>query len=63
VKAQPIFDEDGQVQLAVTIFSDITDVYEAERRKDEFIGIASHELKTPSQYGLSFVEERTSNHD
>ncbi len=47
VKAQPILGEDGQVQLAVTVFSDITEAYEAEKRKDEFIGMASHELKTP----------------
>jgi PAS domain S-box-containing protein len=47
VRAQPIVDEDGQVQLAVTIFSDITEAFEAEQRKDEFIGMASHELKTP----------------
>jgi two-component system, OmpR family, phosphate regulon sensor histidine kinase PhoR len=47
VKARPIRDADGQVQLAVTIFSDITEAHEAEKRKDEFIGMASHELKTP----------------
>ncbi len=47
VKARSICDADGQVQLAVTIFSDITEAHEAEKRKDEFIGMASHELKTP----------------
>lgn len=47
VKARPIVDEYGRVQLAVTVFSDITEAYEAELRKDEFIGMASHELKTP----------------
>jgi PAS domain S-box-containing protein len=47
VKAQPIFGAEGQGQLAVTIFSDITRAYEAEQRKDEFIAMASHELKTP----------------
>lgn len=60
VKAQPILDEDGQVQLAVTVFSDITEAYEAEKRKDEFIGIASHELKTPltTMKGLTQLVKR-----
>lgn len=47
VKASPIFDEKGEVQFAVNIFSDITERKELERRKDEFISMASHELKTP----------------
>jgi signal transduction histidine kinase len=32
--------------LAVNIFSDITEQKELEQRKDAFIGMASHELKT-----------------
>jgi PAS domain S-box-containing protein len=47
VKAQPIFDDRGRVELAVTIFSDVTESYEEKQRKDEFISMASHELKTP----------------
>lgn len=47
VKASPIIDETGQVQYAVNIFSDITARMKLEQRKDEFIGMASHELKTP----------------
>lgn len=47
VKSTPIFDERGLVQLAVNIFSDITEQKEHEQRKDAFIGMASHELKTP----------------
>lgn len=47
VKASPILDENGQVQLVVNIFSDLTARMELEQRKDEFIGMASHELRTP----------------
>lgn len=47
VKAEPIFNEYGQVQFAVNVFTDITDRYILEQRKDEFIRMASHELKTP----------------
>lgn len=47
VKAAPVRNVHGQVQLAVSIFRDITDQVERERRKDDFIALASHELKTP----------------
>lgn len=47
IKARPIFDEFGKVYAVVNIINDITQRMELERRKDDFIGIASHELKTP----------------
>lgn len=50
----PVRDEQGNIVLGVSIFQDITErnqmleaLREGERRKDEFIGMASHELKTP----------------
>jgi PAS domain S-box-containing protein len=60
VKAQSIFDENGEVHLAVSIFSDITESYEQQQRKDEFISMASHELKTPvtSLKGFTNVLQR-----
>lgn len=43
----PIKDSKGNVIGAAKIARDITERKELERRKDDFIGIASHELKTP----------------
>ncbi|GCE28947.1 hypothetical protein KDA_44310 [Dictyobacter alpinus] len=42
-----IFDERGQVDRIVCTSTDITERTELEKRKDEFISMASHELKTP----------------
>ncbi|MBA3724099.1 MAG: PAS domain-containing sensor histidine kinase [Candidatus Levybacteria bacterium] len=39
--------EDGKPHGAVLEFQDITKRKELERQKDDFIGMASHELKTP----------------
>src|SRR5947209_5303378 len=47
VKAEPIFNEHGEVHFAVNVFVDLTERKELELRKDEFISMASHELKTP----------------
>ncbi|WP_188753259.1 ATP-binding protein [Parapedobacter defluvii] len=43
----PIFNNKGEVDAAAIVSIDITRQKELERQKDEFIGIASHELKTP----------------
>lgn len=43
----PIFDKKGRVEAATIVSIDISRQKELERQKDEFIGIASHELKTP----------------
>jgi PAS domain S-box-containing protein len=40
-------DEDGNIRLWVGTSTDIHDQKENEHRKDEFLSIASHELKTP----------------
>jgi PAS domain S-box-containing protein len=42
-----IYDEHDRPTLIVSTAHDITQQVELERRKDEFIGMASHELKTP----------------
>lgn len=43
----PIRDSAGTITGAVVIASDVTELHRLERHKDEFLGIASHELKTP----------------
>ena len=46
-RAQPVFDDRGQVQFVIIVYTDLTGQKELEQRKDHFISMASHELKTP----------------
>lgn len=47
VSASLIRNKAGNIIAAVTIVNDISEQKELERRKDDFINMASHELKTP----------------
>jgi PAS domain S-box-containing protein len=47
IRCTPWRDTRNQIAGAVGVFTDITAISALERQKDEFIGIASHELKTP----------------
>lgn len=47
INASPIFDKNGKFMAAASIVDDITNDREMELRKDDFINMASHELKTP----------------
>ena len=47
VSAAPVRGRSGDVVAAVAVISDVTAVKELERLKDEFISIASHELRSP----------------
>ena len=60
VKSSPVFGERGEVTMVVTIVHDITERILAEQRKDEFISMTSHELKTPvtSLKGFTNVLQR-----
>jgi PAS domain S-box-containing protein len=43
----PLFDDAGQVYAVCGVSTDITDVVEADKRKDEFIATLAHELRNP----------------
>ncbi|MGH2515345.1 MAG: ATP-binding protein, partial [Ktedonobacterales bacterium] len=45
--AAPLRDESGAITGAVVAFQDITAVKEVERLRDEFLSVASHELRQP----------------
>jgi PAS domain S-box-containing protein len=42
-----MFDTEGNPYRFTGILEDVTDDYQIQQRKDEFISVASHELKTP----------------
>jgi PAS domain S-box-containing protein len=60
VKSRPVRGKGGEVEMVVTITRDITERMSIERRKDEFISMTSHELKTPvtSLKGFTNVLQR-----
>jgi two-component system phosphate regulon sensor histidine kinase PhoR len=47
VNAAPIFDKDNNITGSIGTFMDVTRRRIAIQQKDDFIGVASHELKTP----------------
>ncbi len=52
----PIFDSDGKVFQLITVSRDITDRIKTEQKKDEFISIASHEMKTPLTTAKAYLQ-------
>ncbi|WIG61175.1 MAG: hypothetical protein OJF49_003923 [Ktedonobacterales bacterium] len=47
VSFAPIVDSAGEITGAVAVATDISGLYALEQQKDEFLSVASHELKTP----------------
>lgn len=52
----PVFDADGQVVTVAGSTRDITERVLQERAKDDFLGIVSHELKTPVTSIKAYVQ-------
>ena len=47
LRANPMKDSEGRLLGAVAVLEDVTHLREVDRLKTEFIGVASHELRTP----------------
>lgn len=45
--AAPLLNDDGDVDAVVGVFQDVAPLKEAERLRDEFISVVSHELRSP----------------
>lgn len=56
VSVSPIFDDNGRLEGYVKIMHDMTEHKLQEQQKDNFISIASHELKTPITSIKAFIQ-------
>ncbi len=45
--AAPLWADDGSIDAVVGVFQDVRPLKEAERMRDEFVSIVSHELRSP----------------
>lgn len=54
--AKPLKDEDNMIFLWLVTLTNINDQKLIEQNKDEFIGIASHELKTPLTSAKAYMQ-------
>lgn len=56
ISATPIHNAAGKIIAAASIITDITQQKEIESRKDDFVNMASHELKTPITSMKIFID-------
>ncbi len=67
--AAPVRTDDGSIDAVVGIFQDVSPLKEAERLRDEFISVVSHELRSPLTPIRGFAQvvardlEREGGHD
>lgn len=54
--AAPVFDANGVVSGAIIVFRDVSREREIRKMKDEFVSLASHELRTPMTSIAGFVD-------
>lgn len=59
VSATPIHNRKGKIIAAASILQDITEQKEMEARKDDFVNMASHELKTPITSMKLYIDSLT----
>ncbi len=56
VLVSPVFASDGTVSQLISVSRDISVRMKMEQKKDEFIGIASHEMKTPLTTAKAYLQ-------
>src|SRR5690606_26147724 len=47
MSAAPIYDREGSISTGVLVVDDITPLEEVERLRNDFLGLVSHELRSP----------------
>jgi PAS domain S-box-containing protein len=56
VKGEPVLEKDNKIVKWVGAFTDIHDQKIKEEKKDEFISVASHEMKTPLTTAKAYLQ-------